>query len=426
MARCSVAIVHDFLYCYSGAERVLEQIIKVFPQADLFALFDFLPPERRGFLQGKSVKTTFIQRMPFARRNHRVYLPLIPLAIEQLDVSAYDIVISSSYLAAKGVLIRPDQLHICYCHTPVRYAWDLQHVYLRQSGLATGIRSFLIRALMHYIRNWDVRSANGVDCFVANSDFVARRIEKVYRRPSTTIYPPVDVGSFALRSGKSNFYITASRMVPYKKVDLIVRAFAQMPDRRLIVVGDGPDYRKACAHATPNVEFLGFQPMESLVDYMRRAKAFVFAAEEDFGIVAVEAMACGTPVIAYGRGGALESVADGRSGILFAEQTVDSIVDALRRFESRGVAWDAGAISEAAQRFCPRRFRDEFSAFVDKEWGTFCTRRPHLTAVPSFVSPEQDEGPVRKTTIPEPATRRCASGVPDEELAALDTHFTLG
>src|SRR6266702_6714791 len=330
-----VAIIHDWLVTYAGAERVLEQIVACFPEADIFSLVDFL--DDRTFLRGKSVTTSFIQKLPKARTKYRSYLPLMPLAIEQLDVSAYDVVISSSHAVAKGVLTGPDQVHISYVHSPIRYAWDLQHQYLQQSKLTNGPKSAMARLILHYIRNWDIRTSNSVDGFVANSEFIARRIRKVYQRESQVIFPPVDVEAFSLCTVKDDFYLTASRMVPYKKIDLIVEAFARMPERKLVVIGDGPDMQKIRAKAGPNVEIMGYQPFKMLKEKMSRAKAFVFAAEEDFGISVVEAQACGTPVIAFGRGGALESVvglpADRPTGVFFDEQTTDAIIEAVDGFE---------------------------------------------------------------------------------------------
>jgi UDP-N-acetylmuramyl pentapeptide phosphotransferase/UDP-N-acetylglucosamine-1-phosphate transferase/glycosyltransferase involved in cell wall biosynthesis len=391
-----IAIVHDFLYTYAGAERVLEQMLHVFPEAALFSLFDFLPPEKRGFLQGRPVTSSFIQRMPMAKSKHRHYLALMPLAIEQLDVSKYDMVISSSYVAAKGILTRPDQLHICYCHTPVRFAWDLQHQYLLETGLQSGLKSILARTVLHYIRNWDIRSANGVDVFLTNSDFVARRIEKFYRRRSTTLYPPVDVDSFKLQIEKGDYYVTASRMVPYKRIDLVAEAFTSMPDKRLIIVGEGPDFEKIKAKAGPNVKMVGHQSFERLVEYMRHAKAFVFAAEEDFGIVPVEAQACGTPVIAYGRGGVTESVQVGKTGVFFNEQTTESICDAVMRFERDQAEFDPVAIRAHAEKFNATRFREEFLKLVEDEWLTFnavAGRRP--SDDPLFLSPDLSQQALR-------------------------------
>jgi glycosyltransferase involved in cell wall biosynthesis len=377
-----VAIVHDWLVVYAGAERVLEQMLACYPDADLFSLVDFLPTGQRDFISNKPVTTSFIQRLPRARKKYRGYLPLMPLAIEQLDLSAYDLVLSSSHALAKGVLTGPDQLHISYVHSPIRYAWDLQHQYLREAGLQRGIRSWMAKAILHYIRLWDVRTANGVDAFVANSSFIARRIRKVYRRESRVIYPPVDVADFPLCRDKEDFYVTASRMVPYKKVDLIVEAFSAMPDKRLVVIGDGPDFAKVRAKAGPNVQLLGFAGVEVLRDHLQRARAFVFAAEEDFGISPLEAQACGTPVIALGRGGALETIvplldaeragsSPAPTGVFFYEQSAAAIVAAVERFEAAGAAITPEACRENALRFAPERFRAELTAFVEREWAAF-------------------------------------------------------
>jgi glycosyltransferase involved in cell wall biosynthesis len=377
LSNLRVAIVHDFLYTYAGAERVLEQLIALFPQAELFSLFDFLPENMRGFIGRKTVRSTFIQKMPWARRNHRMYLPLMPLAIEQLDMTGYDIVVSSSYLVAKGVIARPDQLHICYCHTPARFAWDLQNQYLNQRGLVHGVKSMIARSILHYIRNWDVRSSNGVDVFVTNSDFVGRRINKVYRRSAATIYPPVNTDWFVPNGEKETFYFTASRLVRYKRIDLIVKAFNQMPTRRLIVAGDGPEFDEIRSMAGPNVRVLGYQTAERLRQYMQRARAFVFAAEEDFGIVPVEAQACGTPVIAFGRGGVLESVIPGHTGLFFNEQTVEAIVHAVDEFESR--QWDSQVIRKNAERFSIQQFRNQFWELTKTQWASSLSERCNNT-----------------------------------------------
>lgn len=372
-SKLRVAIVHDFLYTYAGAERVLEQILAVYPNADLFSLFDFLPADNRGFINNKPVKTTFIQKMPFARRKHRLYLPLMPLAIEQLDVSNYDLVISSSYLAAKGVITRPNQLHVCYCHTPVRFAWDMQGQYLDQGKMLRGVKSMVARSILHYIRNWDVRSANGVDVFVTNSRFVGQRVEKVYRRRSSVIYPPVNTNGFTVHAQKEDFFLTASRLVPYKRIDLIVEAFNRMPDKKLIVVGDGPEMERLKAKAGPNVRLLGQQSAERLRRYLQLARGFIFAAEEDFGIAPVEAQACGTPVLAFGRGGVLESVVPGKTGLFFTEQTPASIIDALTSFEK--IEWDPAAIRLHAENFSIRRFREQLRSLVEREWANFSHRQ---------------------------------------------------
>ncbi len=359
-----VAVVHDFLYIYGGAERVLENILAIYPDAELFSLFDFLDAEQRKFIGDRPVKTSFIQRLPMARRFHRHYLALMPIAIEQLDMSGYDIVISSSYVAAKGVVTGPDQLHVCYCHTPARYAWDLQEQCLGEAGMKHGIKSVIARVVLHYIRAWDLRSSHGVDAFVTNSDFVRRRVKKIYGREATTIYPPVDVTNFALCEEKEDFYVTASRLVPYKKIALIAEAFTRMPDKRLVIIGDGPEFAAIQEKSGPNVILKGFLPKDQMICYMQRAKAFVFTAIEDFGIVPVEAQACGTPVIGLNRGGVCESVIDGETGILFNDQTPESIIDAVRRFEHHG-HWNARRIRSQAMKFSSGRFQVEMSELVE-------------------------------------------------------------
>ncbi|MDP9155382.1 MAG: glycosyltransferase family 4 protein [Pseudomonadota bacterium] len=357
-----VAIVHDWLVVSGGAEKVLEQMIACFPQADIFSLVDFL--EDRSIVHNKPVKTSFIQRLPYAEKKYRGYLPLMPLAIEQFDLSSYDLILSSSHAVAKGVLVGPDQTHVSYVHSPIRYAWDLQHQYLREARLERGPRSWVARMLLHYLRNWDARSANGVDRIIANSQFVARRIMKSYRRESAVIAPPVDVQAFEVGSEKGDFYLTASRMVPYKRIDMIVETFASMPDRKLVVIGDGPQMDLVRAKATPNVSVLGYQTFDVLKDHMQRAKAFVYAAEEDFGIAIVEAQACGTPVIAFGKGGALESVVPlgmpGATGIHFPQQTAASLCDAVERFEDSPHAFSAQACRKNAERFSAADFRRKF------------------------------------------------------------------
>lgn len=373
-----IAIVHDWLVTYAGAERVLEQMLAVFPDADIFSLVDFLADGQRGFIRNKPVQTTFIQKMPRARTKYRQYLPLMPLAIEQHDLSSYDIVISSSHAVAKGVLTGPDQLHICMCYSPIRYAWDLQHQYLKESGLAAGLKGWVAKAILHYIRIWDFRTASGVDTFIGISEFIARRIKKTYGREAIVIYPPVDVNQFTCCEKKEDFYLTASRMVPYKRIDMIVEAFTGMPDRKLVVIGDGPDYEKIKAKAGPNITLLGYQPYEVLKNNLQSARAFIFAAEEDFGIAPLEAQACGTPVVAYKKGGALETICGlgsaNPTGVFFEEQTVASLQQAVHTLEEHGGAISFVSCRENAMRFSPERFRHEFKKLVELEWNLFQER----------------------------------------------------
>jgi glycosyltransferase involved in cell wall biosynthesis len=374
-----IAIVHDWLVIYAGAERVLEEMLAVYPDADLYSLIEFLPESERGFLGGRPVRTSFLQRLPGARNHYRNYLPLMPLAVEQFDLSAYDLVISSSHAVAKGVLTGPDQLHICMCYSPMRYAWDLQHQYLRETGLDRGLKGMLTRWLLHRMRLWDARTADGVDRFIAISNFIARRIWKSYRRESTVIYPPVDVERFTPDGTREDFYVTASRMVPYKRIDLIVEAFAAMPGRRLIVIGDGPESRRIRGRAGPNVTFLGHQPFEVLRDHLRRARAFVFAAEEDFGIAPLEAQASGTPVIAYGKGGVLETLQGLDSArptcVYFFEQATAAVIRAVEEFERESGRISPAACRENALRFAPGRFRRELADVVEVAFDCFRTGR---------------------------------------------------
>jgi glycosyltransferase involved in cell wall biosynthesis len=363
-----IAFVHEWLITYAGSEKVLEAMLAEYPEADLFCLVDFLPAEHRQRLCARPPKTSFLQRLPFANKLYKHFLPLMPLAIEQFDLSGYDIVISNSHAVAKGVITGPDQLHICYCYTPMRYAWDLQHQYLEESGISHGLRGAIARWFLHRLRIWDTRTASGVDHFIACSGYIARRIKKAYRRTSTVIYPNVAVDDFKIGTQKGDFYVTASRMVPYKKMRLIVEAFAHMPDRKLVVIGTGPQFDDAKAIATPNVMLLGYQPFAVLLKNLQEAKAFIFASEEDFGIAPVEAQACGTPVLAFGRGGACETVIDGITGLHFHEQSPEAICDAVERFERLTQGFDPTSLRAHAEQFSTAAFRRTFRQFVESKW----------------------------------------------------------
>lgn len=370
-----VAIVHEWFSSYAGSEKVVEQILRCYPDADLYSVCDFLKPSERGFLKNKHVTTTFIQKLPWAKKKFQSYLPLMPLAIEQLDMSSYDVIISSSHAVSKGVITGPDQLHISYVHSPIRYAWDFQHQYLREAGLTRGFKAWVARYFLHKIRLWDCRTANGVNRFIANSQFIGRRVRKVYGREADVIYPPVNTEKFQFLEEKDNFYLAACRMVPYKRVDLIVSAFAKMPDKELIVIGDGPEFKKISKLLTSNIKLLGYQDDAVLVDYMKRAKAYIFAAEEDFGISPVEAQACGTPVIAFGKGGCLETVkplgSDKPTGIFFFEQNPDSICEAVNSFETFSDKFNPHDCREHALTFSESRFCREFTSFVNDLWDEF-------------------------------------------------------
>lgn len=369
-----IAVVCDWLVTYAGAEKVLEQILNIYPEADLFALVDFLDEDKKNFIKHKKVTTSFIQYLPKAKTKYRNYLPLMPLAIEQLDLSKYDLIISSSHCVAKGIMTGPNQIHISYVHSPIRYAWDLQHQYLKEAGLTKGLKSWLAKIILHYMRIWDTRTSNGVDYFIANSKFIAKRIWKCYRRKADVIYPPVDVEAFEYCDQKEDFYLTASRMVPYKKMDLIVKAFTQMPDKKLVVIGTGPDFDKIekIAEGHENIKLMGYQPFDILKKHMQKAKAFVFAAEEDFGITPVEAQACGTPVIAYGKGGILETIKGyGKSkeptGVFFFKQTSKDIVDSIKIFEENKNKIFSKNCRENSMLFSDKKFLINFKEFIENK-----------------------------------------------------------
>lgn len=371
----NVGIVADWLVTYAGSEKVIKEFIEIYPKSDLYSIVDFLSHKDRSLFKGKSAITSFIQKLPASKSKYHKYLPLMPLAIEQLDVSKHNVVLSSCHAVSKGVITGPDQLHICYVHSPIRYAWDLQHQYLKEAGLNKGLKGLLAKWFLHKIRIWDYRTANGVDHFIANSQFIARRIHKVYGRKADVIYPPVDVERFSLCEQKQDYYFTASRMVPYKKMDLIVEAFSHMPDKKLIVIGDGSEMAKIKAKATGNIDILGYQPNSVMEEHMKNAKAFVFAAEEDFGITPVEAQACGTPVIAYGKGGALETVrpygVEKPTGIFFDKQEVQSLIDAVSDFETKSKEFKPINCRENALRFSVDRFQSEIEKYVEAKWNLF-------------------------------------------------------
>ncbi|MDG0678324.1 glycosyltransferase family 4 protein, partial [Klebsiella pneumoniae] len=376
-----VGIICDWLVTYAGSEKVVAEFIKLYPTAELYSVVDFLSDENRAHFNNKKAKTTFIQKLPKAQKKYKNYLPLMPLAIEQLDVSKHDIILSSSHAVSKGVLTGPDQLHISYVHSPIRYAWDLQHQYLKEAGLDNGFKGMMAKWLLHKMRLWDYRTSNGVDHFIANSHFIARRIKKVYGRDADVIYPPVDVERFNLCETKDNYYLTASRMVPYKRIDLIVEAFSHMPDKKLIVIGDGPEMKKIKSRATKNIEILGYQSDQIMQDYMQKAKAFVFAAEEDFGITPVEAQACGTPVIAFGKGGALETIVSLNNqkptGVFFKEQKLKDIIDAVNIFEANEQVFDYNICRDNALRFSVQRFNEEIESYITKKHLDFVSKKKY-------------------------------------------------
>jgi glycosyltransferase involved in cell wall biosynthesis len=359
-----VALIHDWLTIIGGSEYVFKEIASLYPDADIYTLVAQNETIEKLDFEKHKVYTSFIQNLPFAKTKYRNYLPLFTLAIEQFDLSSYDLIISSSHAVAKGVLTHSGQVHVCYCHSPMRYAWDLYHQYIKDSGLNGSLKSYFVKLVLHRIRQWDVISSNRVDYFISNSNYIGKRIKKIYNRESVTIYPNVAVHDFEVCEIKEEFYFTCSRLVPYKKIDLIVQAFAQMPDKKLYVIGDGPDSKKIKKMATDNITLLGYQPFEVLKYYLSKSKAFVFAAEEDFGILPVEAQACGTPVIAYGKGGVTETVIENETGVYFNDQNVSSIIKAVSFFEDNIKLFDPVKIAKHASLFSSQRFKQELSNYL--------------------------------------------------------------
>ncbi|MDJ0510707.1 MAG: glycosyltransferase [Crocosphaera sp.] len=371
------ALVHEWLTpkATGGSELVVREILKHI-EADVYALIDFESSNPESYLYGLSIGHTFLQNFPFARNGVQKYLPFLPLAIEQLDLRDYDIILSSSHAVAKGVLTSPQQPHICYCHTPMRYGWDLTFDYLNNSPAGQGIPGILTRYLLHRLRQWDVISANRVDYFIANSRHTARRIWRCYRRQAKVIYPPVNIERFSFNPDKQDFYLTVSRLVSYKKIALIVRAFNQL-GYPLIIIGDGPDLPKIRQMANANIKVLGAQSNQVVEQYMSEAKAFVYGACEDFGIALVEAQACGTPVIAYGGGGALETVIDIRqnidqgTGIFFFPQTDQALMEAVETFCEFQHQINPESCRHQAAKFTPKIFETSYLTFLEQSYQDF-------------------------------------------------------
>jgi glycosyltransferase involved in cell wall biosynthesis len=362
-----IALVHDWFPSYRGGERVVSSMLDLFPEADVFTLFDFLTEqEKADHFRSKKFIVSPMNGWPFAKRFYKHYFFLCPFFIEQFDVTEHDAVISSSAAFARGIITRPDQPHMCYVHSPIRYAWDQQFEYLGPARLGYGPKGILFRYLLHKMRIWDFRTAYSPDLILANSSYVRERIRRIYGREAQVVFPPVVTDDLVFREQRDDYYVVASFLVPYKRVDLVVRAFNEMPNRRLLVVGDGQQAAELRAIAKPNVSFAGFLPPAKFVDAIAKARAFVFAGCEDFGIVMAEAQACGTPLIAFDRGGARDIVRDLRgaapaTGLLFSQQTPQAIKEAVEEFERQSAKISPAACRDNAMRFSPARFHREFA-----------------------------------------------------------------
>lgn len=361
-----IALVHDWFARIAGSEKVVREMKHCYPSSDIFSLVNHLTQDELKELGVEDISTSFIQRLPFSQKLFRHYLPLMPMAIEQLDLSSYDVVLSSSHAVAKGVLTNSQQLHISYVHTPIRYAWDMFHEYIDSYH---GLKALMVKLTLHYMRMWDRSTANRPDIYVANSKYVASRIRKTYGQDAEVIYPPVDIERFQTTYQKEDFYLAAGRLVPYKRFDVVVDAFSQLPDQKLVLIGDGPELKTLRARAPQNVKILGYQDDTVLFDYLSKARAFLFAGIEDFGIMPVEAQACGTPVLGINRGGVAESVIHGETGLLFEEQTAECVADTVRFFDLLPSNYfDPQHLHSHTERFGIERFRDEFSSLVDNAW----------------------------------------------------------
>lgn len=357
-----VAIVQDWLIVNGGAEKVLAQLVALYPYADIFALIDFLKPDdRQQIVQGKYATTSYFQKIPFAKHFYRYFLPLFPHAIESLDLSNYDLIISSSYAVAKGVKKHKNQMHICYCHSPIRYAWDLEDTYLHDVNV---LKKWLAKYTLAYIRKWDLKTLNSVDYFIANSKYIQERIQRIYQRDATVIYPPVDLKAFEPNSDKENYYFTTARLVGYKKTDLIVKAFAKLPHLKLVVAGEGPDLDWLKSIATSNVIFTGYLEKAALVTYMQKSKAFVLAAVEDFGISALEAQSCATPVIALRKGGYLETVVENKTGVFFDEQSEEAIAQCIKAFDEGHRHFELIDFAQNVEQYSADVFKQKMAHFI--------------------------------------------------------------
>jgi glycosyltransferase involved in cell wall biosynthesis len=365
-----VCLVQDAIPFLGGAERVLHAMLEIFPEAPVYTLFQDPEALKGTILSEKCIHTSFINRLPFARRKYRNYLPLFPFAIEQFDLEAYDLIISSSYAAAHGVLVRPDQLHVSYIHTPIRQAWHQTHQFLREAGLQSGLRGAAVKVFLHYMRMWDLAASSRVDHYLAPSRWAAQSVWRAYRRRAEVVYPPVETERFKPLSPRGDYYIVISRLAPHKRVDVIVEAFSRL-GHPLVVIGDGRDARKIQKLARQNVKLIGRQPDATVQELLGKAKAFVHTAEEDFGIAAVEAQAAGCPVIAYRKGGLSETVIEGKTGLFFDEQKPESLMTAVQRFENGGLSFKLADLEENARRFNRERFKEEFSAFIEVTWENF-------------------------------------------------------
>ncbi|PWI34551.1 glycosyl transferase [Vibrio albus] len=354
-----VAIIHYWLVNVRGGEKVIESLCELFPQADIFTHVYNPDNFKNSIISQHNVQTSFISGLPKAKTKYQSYLPLMPMALEELDLSGYDLVISSESGPAKGVIVPPGVPHICYCHSPMRYAWDMYHDYKQNAGW---LKRKLMTPLMHYIRRWDQLSAQQVTHYIANSSFVAKRISSYYGKQAEVIHPPVSVDDFEVSENTDEYYLMLGQLVAYKKADLAVRAFNES-GKKLIIVGEGEQLDELRKQANSNIQLLGRQPFSEIKRYLSNCKALIFPGVEDFGIVPVEAMACGKPVIAYAKGGALETVVDGKTGLYFHEQTEKALNEAIEKLEDE-VEFTSREIRNHAESFSKEIFKQNIQSAI--------------------------------------------------------------
>jgi glycosyltransferase involved in cell wall biosynthesis len=366
-----IALVHYWLVGMRGGEKIVECLCEIFPDIDIYTLV-YNKDKVSSIINSKNVYTSSIQKKLFAKNHHHVYLPFMPVAIEQFDLSGYDIVISSESGIAKGVLTKPETCHICYCHTPMRYLWNMYFDYLKNEKIRFLKRKF-IEAFFNYLRVWDLATASRVDYFISNSDNVRKRILKYYKRESSVIYPPVPVNEFKFSDKKEDYYLIVSQLISYKRIDIAVEAFNRL-SKKLVIIGDGSEKKKLARKAGKNIKFLGWQNDKVLKEYYSNARAFIFPGEEDFGITPVEAQASGTPVIGYGKGGLLETVIDGVTGLFFYRQDAEGLAEAVERFENAEDSMDKYIIRENAKRFDTAVFENELKSFIIEKYSDYCEK----------------------------------------------------
>jgi len=366
-----IALVHHWLVGMRGGERIVECLCSIFPDIDIYTLV-YNKNKISDLINSKNIHTSFLQKMPFSKKHHEIYLPLMPVAVEQFDLSDYDLVISIESGIAKGVIIKPETCHICYCNTPMRYLWNMYFEYMKNERVNFIKRSF-IKAFFNYLRVWDLATASRVDYFISNSDNVRKRVLKYYRRDSRVIYPPVNVNEFKSSGKKEDYYLIVSQLTSYKRIDLAVEAFNEL-GRNLIIIGDGPESKRLKRKANKNIKFLGWQEDRVLKKYYSGARAFIFPGEEDFGITPVEAQASGTPVIGYGKGGLLETVIDGVTGIFFNEQNAGSLAAAVKKFEKLEYSMDSSGIRGNSERFDSSVFEKEIKSFISEKYNDYSER----------------------------------------------------